>query len=125
MAPLDLRLLGRFDFKTSSGRPVPVAGKKARALLSYLACHPGQSHPRDKLTTLFWPEIDDPQARANLRKVLFVLRPALSSAPRSLRIAEDAVALDGAALDVDVLAFERVVRLGTPESLQQAAELYR
>jgi DNA-binding SARP family transcriptional activator len=104
---------------------VPIARKKAQALLAYLACHPGQSHPRDKLTTLLWPEIDDRQARANLRKVLFVLRPALSAAPLSLRIEEDGVALDCAALDVDVLAFERLVRQGTPQALQQAAELYR
>src|SRR5262249_40556111 len=125
MGSLELRLLGGFDFKTDSGRPVPIARKKAQALLAYLACHPGQSHPRDKLTTLLWPDIDDHQARANLRKVLFVLRPALSPAPLSLRIGEDGVALDCAALDVDVLAFERLVRQGTPQDLQQAAELYR
>ena len=123
MGSLELRLLGGFDFKTDSGRPVPIARKKAQALLAYLACHPGQSHPRDKLTTLLWPDIDDHQARANLRKVLFVLRPALSPAPLSLRIGEDGVALDCAALDVDVLAFERLVRQGTPQALQQAATL--
>ena len=125
MGSLELRVLGGFDLKLASGPPVPIARKKAQALLAYLACHPGQSHPRDKLTTLFWPEIDDHQARANLRKALFVLRPALSAAPLSLRIGEDGVALDCAALDVDVLAFERLVREGTPQALHQAAELYR
>src|SRR5215831_9089406 len=125
MGSLELRLLGGFDFKTGSGRPVPIARKKAQALLAYLACHPGQSHPRDKLTTLFWPDIGDHQARANLRKALFVLRRAVAAAPQSLRIVEETVTLDGAALNVDVLAFERQARQGTPEALQQATELYR
>ena len=125
MKPLELRLLGGFGFKTASGSPVSIGLKKAQALLAYLACHPGQPHPRDKLATLFWPEIDDQQARANLRKALFVLRRGLSTAPLSLRTWEEAVALDIAALDVDVLAFEQLVRQGTPEALQHAADLYR
>src|SRR5262245_5590261 len=125
MSSLELRLLGGFELKTSAGVTVPVARKKGQALLAYLACHPGHSHPRDKLTALFWPEIDDSQARANLRKALFVLRPALSSTRSSLRVEEDAVALDCAELMVDVLAFERLARQGTPAALQQAAELYR
>jgi DNA-binding SARP family transcriptional activator len=125
MGLLALRLLGGFDLRRPTGEPVSIARKKAQALLAYLACHPGQLHPRDKLTALLWPEIDDHQARANFRKALFVLRPALASAPASLRLEEDAVALDCAELDVDVLAFERLVRAGTPPALQQAAELYR
>ena len=122
MGSLALRLLGGFECKTSLGHPVPIRSQKAQALLAYLACHPGQSHPRDKLATLLWPEIDDHQARANLRKALFVLRPALAVAPSSLRIEEGAVALDTGALDIDVVAFERLVRQGTPQALQQAAE---
>jgi DNA-binding SARP family transcriptional activator len=125
MAILRLCLLGGFDFKTDSGRPVPITRRKVQAMLAYLACHPGQAQSRAKLTTLFWPEIDDRQARANLRKALFVLRPALAPAPLSLRLGEDEVALDCAALDVDVLAFERLVRRGDPQALQQAADLYR
>src|SRR5262245_30495843 len=125
MASLELRLLGGFDSRTSAARPVPIPRKKSQALLAYLACHPGQSHPRDKLATLFWPEFDTQQGRANLRKALFVLRRALSVAPRSLRIGEDAVALDITALHVDVLDFERLARSGDPDALQQAIELYR
>src|SRR5215831_8361079 len=125
MATLKLCLLGGFDFKTDAGRPVPIARRKVQAMLAYLACHPGQAQSRDKLTSLFWPEFDERQARANFRKALFVLRPALAPAPLSLRVGEDEVALDCATLDVDVLAFQRLVRQGSPPSLQQAADLYR
>src|SRR5215813_1223306 len=124
MARLQLRLLGGFDLQAGPGQAVPIRLKKAQALLAYLACHPGQSCPRDKLATLLWPERDDRQARANLRKVLFVLRPRLSLVPPSLRLDEDTVTLDSAALDVDVLAFQRLARRADPEALQQAVDLY-
>src|SRR5499426_1014354 len=68
--------------------------------------------------------MDDWQARANLRKVLFVLRPRLSVVSPSLRLDEDTVTLDSAALDVDVLAFQRLARRADPEALQQAVDLY-
>src|SRR5262249_31162201 len=51
MARLQLRLLGGFDLQAGPGQAVPIRLKKAQALLAYLACHPGQSHPRDKLAT--------------------------------------------------------------------------
>ena len=125
MASLELRLFGGFEFRTGAGEPVPVGRKKAQALLAYLACHGGQSHPRDKLATLLWPEVNDQQARANLRKTLFVLRRAFAGTPLSLRVEDEAVALDCAALDIDVVAFERMVREGTPGALEKAADLYR
>src|SRR5262250_2764914 len=125
MARLQLRLLGGFDLQAGPGQAVPIRLKKAQALLAYLACHPGRSHRREKLATLLWPEMDDWQARANLRKVLFVLRPRLSVVSPSLRLDEDTVTLDTAALDVDVLAFQRLARRADPEALQQAVDLYR
>src|SRR5262245_28325501 len=125
MARLQLRLFGGFDLQAGPGHAVAIKLKKAQALLAYLACHPGQSHPRDKLATLLWPDIDDRQARANLRKVLFVLRSELSVISASLGLDEDPVRLDTGALDVDVLTFERLVRQAPPETLREAAELYQ
>ena len=121
----ELRLLGGFELTTSAGRPIPIARKKAQALLAYLVCHSGQGQPRDKLATLLWPDLDDQQARANLRKTLFALRASLAPLPLSLRMQNAAVTLDCAGLDVDVLAFERLVPQGSSEALQQAAHLYR
>lgn len=69
--------------------------------------------------------MDDEKARANLRKALFVLRPSLAAAPSSLRIEEEAVALDVTELDVDVLAFEQLARRADPEALRRAVELYQ
>src|SRR5215470_9514222 len=125
MARLQLRLLGGFDLQAGPGQIVAIKLKKAQALLAYLACHPGQSHPRDKLPTLLWPDVDDRQAGANLRKVLFVPRSELSMASARLGLDEETMSLDTGALDVDVLTFERLVRQATPETLREAAECQR
>lgn len=70
MASLRLVLFGRFELRRVSGAAVllPRSRKQAQALLAYLACRPGQAHPRNKLTALLWPDVDDRQARASLRR---------------------------------------------------------
>ncbi|NIU61938.1 MAG: SARP family transcriptional regulator, partial [Pseudomonas stutzeri] len=38
----------------------------------------GQSHSRDTLATMLWPEYDQSRARANLRHTLWVLKRTLA-----------------------------------------------
>ena len=63
---------------------------------------------RDALATLLWPDYDQPRARGNLRRALFVLNTALNE--DLLLIDRDTVALrrDGD-LWVDVQQFERLL----------------
>lgn len=56
----------------SDGQPVEIQLRKAMALLSYLVVT-RQTHARDALATLFWPEKNQQTARANLRRTLFDL----------------------------------------------------
>lgn len=58
---------------------VPVDRQKAIALLAYLALT-GRKHRRDVLANLLWPELDQPRARAGLRRVLRTLRTAIGPA---------------------------------------------
>jgi DNA-binding SARP family transcriptional activator/tetratricopeptide (TPR) repeat protein len=119
-------LLGGFDARLVSGAPVSLPTKKAQALLAYLGIRPGQSHPRDKLAALLWGEKSDEQARGGLRHALVVLRRALADAhPPPLRIEGQTLALNSVGVEVDVVTFERRVAEGTPQALEQAAELYR
>jgi len=76
MSRLALFLLGSPRFERD-GEPVQVDRRKAVALLAYLAVT-GRSHSRDALATLFWPEGDQSQARAGLRRALAALKKALS-----------------------------------------------
>jgi DNA-binding SARP family transcriptional activator len=91
------------------GVPVKLDRRKALALLAYLAVT-GESHRRDFLVNLLWPEADAARGRAALRRTLHALRQAISDdwldADREqigLRYSTDA----GQALWLDVDRFRR------------------
>ena len=123
MARLSLRLLGGFLLRVD-GRPRPLPARKAQALLAYLAIRAGRAHSRDSLTGLLWADAGDRQARQSLRQTMVRLRRALPGSPRALVAQGDTLTLTPTALDVDVTAFERLVRRGTPEALESAMALY-
>lgn len=103
-----LRLLGGFALLRDD-RPRELAYEKGRMLMAYLAAEPGRGRPRKGLAALFWPELPDEAALANLRQVLHDLRHALkadSAAPPVLHADRDIVRLDpGAGLEIDVAEF--------------------
>ncbi|MBE7469693.1 MAG: tetratricopeptide repeat protein [Anaerolineales bacterium] len=73
----DLRLYGLGPPRVElAGAPVDLPRRKALALLIYLAAS-GQPHSRDALATLFWPDLNQQRARANLRRDLAVLNTTL------------------------------------------------
>ena len=75
MTGLALHLLGPPRVELD-GDPVSLDRQKAIALLAYLAIT-GESHRRDALVNLLWPELDSTRGRAALRRTLFALRQAL------------------------------------------------
>jgi DNA-binding SARP family transcriptional activator len=126
MPRLTVTLLGGFEVLTSLGRLLAVPTKKAQALLAYLALTPGQTHPRDQLAALLWPDAPPGRARNALRQTLFVLRKALGAADGELLVmTADAITLPSDAVQTDVAAFEQAAAVGTPAALQDAAGLYR
>jgi len=76
-SPLALYLLGPPRVERD-GVPVRLDRRKAVALVAYLAVT-GQSHRRDSLINLLWPEYDSSRGRAALRRTLYTLRDALGS----------------------------------------------
>lgn len=63
---------------TLDGRPVEMPRRKALALLAYLACV-GESHRRERLAALFWPETEPARAYAYLRQSLWEIHRALGN----------------------------------------------
>lgn len=61
------------------GTVINIETRKAMALLTYLAVT-GQSHSREFLACLFWPDYDETRARGNLRRTLWGLRKTLGNA---------------------------------------------
>jgi ABC-type transport system substrate-binding protein/DNA-binding SARP family transcriptional activator len=56
--------------------PIRLDTRKNLALVAYLAVT-GETHTREALVTLLWPDVDPSRARAGLRRNLSVLRKAL------------------------------------------------
>jgi DNA-binding SARP family transcriptional activator/predicted ATPase len=126
MGQLQLRLLGAFELRRVDGQHVPLATKKSKALLAYLAVHCGQPQQRAKLAALFWEESSEEQARESLRQTLTLLRKALSpEASERLLVHSDTVALAPAACFIDIHEFEELVASGEIKNLEKAALLYR
>lgn len=113
---IELRLLGPPRVRAADGRKVEplVRQSKRTALLAYLAAAvPRGAHRRDKLLALFWPESDDPHARAALSQALYVLRSALGE-EAILSRGDDEVALNLDVISCDALAFEEALDAGRP-----------
>jgi DNA-binding SARP family transcriptional activator len=100
---LALSLLGPPQIECD-GEPVKLDRRKAIALLTYLAVT-GESHSRDALVNLLWPESDSSRGRAALRRTLYALNRALEG--DWLAVDREEVGLDPeAALWVDVAQFQ-------------------
>src|SRR3954451_22349003 len=97
---LRVRLFGGMAVEVD-GEPVPPPdGGRARALLAWLALHPGM-HSRAELAARFWPGVLDSSARASLRSAMWSLRRALGDAADTHLIAtRDRVGLHDVKVDV-------------------------
>jgi ABC-type oligopeptide transport system substrate-binding subunit/DNA-binding SARP family transcriptional activator len=118
------------------GEPIRLDTRKNLALVAYLALT-GETHAREALVALFWPEADPCRARAGLRRNLAVLKNALGG--QWLVVDRDSVGTDPAAdVWLDVARFRQLLsawqahgHLHTevcPEclvALGEAVELYR
>jgi DNA-binding SARP family transcriptional activator/predicted ATPase len=89
-SPLALYLLGPPRVERD-GVPVKLDRRKAVALVAYLAVT-GQTHRRDSLVNLLWPESDSSRGRAALRRTLYTLRDALGT--DWLAVDRDQIGLD-------------------------------
>jgi len=126
MPGLNLQLFGGFEARTADGAALSFPTKKTRALLAYLAAHPGKSHSRSDLASLLWGDSGDEQARASLRQTLSYLRKALTpTGQEHLIVHDDQVSIDPATIQVDVAKLGNLATQGIPEALERAGDLYR
>lgn len=103
-----------------NGEPVVLQRRKAMALLAYLTVT-RQSHARDALANLLYPELDESTGRAELRRILSALKATLPA--NLLMIERESITLnDGLTVDIDV--FNRAIATDTIESLITAVQCY-
>lgn len=134
MTRLSIALLGTFQ-ATLDGVPLhDFESDKARAFLAYLAVEADQSHRREALAALLWPDVGESTARANLRRVLSNVRHVIGdrdSETPFLLVTRQAIQVDRERdLRLDVAEFARGVA-GEPgrspaiHELEKAVDLYR
>ncbi len=135
MSSLQALLLGA-PVLERDGEPIRLDTRKNVALVAYLAVT-GETHTREALATLLWPEVEPSRARAGLRRNLSVLRKALGE--EWLVVDREGVGTDpGSDIWLDVVQFRALLGAwrghGHPEtevcprclvSLAEAVGLYR
>ena len=115
---LHLQLIGALALKIDGTTVSLPSSGRARALLVWLALHPGMQ-PRSTIAAQFWPEVLDSSARSSLRTTLRTLRQELGSgAAKHVVGSRDEVGL--AELRTDLLEFDELLAAGREA---EAAEL--
>jgi serine/threonine-protein kinase len=119
---IELCLLGGYELRGAGPAGAAVLSQsKPLALLAFLALSPdGRFQRRDRIVGLLWPELDQPHARAALRKALHDLRTALG--PHVITShGDDEIALTPRTVHCDAVDFTAAVEKG---HLLHALELY-
>jgi DNA-binding SARP family transcriptional activator/TolB-like protein len=101
--------------------PVPAQAKRLAVLVYLAAATPRGFHRRDTLLALFWPELDQDEARRALRQALHHLRNALGDGVVVNR-GDELVGLAEGRLWCDAVAFECALEAGRAA---EALSLYR
>ena len=77
VTPIEISLLGSWQIDHLAEPTKKELRRKEQGLLAYLAVESGQTHSRDSLIGLFWPELPPADARNNLRVALSRLKGCL------------------------------------------------
>lgn len=122
-----LRVLGTLELHDAGGRELRavVAQPRRLGLLTYLAAATARGYcRRDTLLGLFWPELDEPHARAALNQALRFLRKSLGDESQSIIVSRGAeeVGVDPAQLWCDASAYREHV---AARRWAEALDLYR
>ncbi len=75
---IEISLIGTWQIRHSAKPTKKDLRRKEKGLLAYLAVESGQTHSRDSLIGLFWPDLSLSDARNNLRVSLSRLKRYLS-----------------------------------------------
>ncbi|HEY7621278.1 MAG TPA: AAA family ATPase [Solirubrobacteraceae bacterium] len=102
---LRIRVLGELTLELDGEALPPPPGRRLRALLGWLALHPGM-HARAEVAGRLWPDVLDESARTSLRTALADLRRAVGDG--HVVATRDAVGL-APGVWIDARAFDELV----------------
>jgi len=105
---IQIFLFGHFKLIAHDSNVENFSSSRAEHLIAYLALHPGIPVKRQFLAFLLWPDSNEAQALANLRKIIFTLRHDLPDINALLSIGYDSIAI-AASLHLDVHTFNSLI----------------
>ncbi|MFD1611014.1 hypothetical protein ACFSCW_04280 [Sphingomonas tabacisoli] len=118
---VSIRCWGDFAIADAqTGAEVRPRGRKARALLAYLALHPGRAISREKLIGLLWGDRAEEQARGSLRQTLFELRSLSHGDNPLLQVDRETIAIDPDAVETEIDRMQALLDGGDFEGLLAA-----
>jgi TolB-like protein/DNA-binding SARP family transcriptional activator len=124
VAACKLTLLGGFALEAADGGELPLATRKDRLLLAYLAVAGGRPQSRERLAGLLWGDRAEAQARDSLKQSLAGLRQAFRRIGlEPLRADRESVTLEPAGIVVDAVEFARLA--ADAAALDKTMALYR
>lgn len=107
-----LDLLGAFRLFSADGARIQIPSKRSRILIAMLATSHSGERSRRWLQERIWGSRDRAHAQASLRREIANLRRILGeAAPTLLSISQEAIAINLAAVEVDVRDHSRVANL--------------
>lgn len=107
-AVLRLHVVGPVRADVGPGSDCTPPGRRARAILAYMACSAGAAVPRSRIAAMIWERVPERQAKASLRQALYEIGDAVSQeALGALLIERDTLQLDLRRCWIDVAAAER------------------
>jgi DNA-binding SARP family transcriptional activator len=127
-AVVTLRTLGHFSVAVGSTQLESPSTHKARALLAFLAMHPGCDLPRERLMETFWPGVDPGRARDSLNTALHAVRRCFRAAgliPDGFLIATRSVVRWIAETDLDADRLTSLEASPAGEDVEAALAEYR
>ncbi|MEM7335334.1 MAG: BTAD domain-containing putative transcriptional regulator, partial [Chloroflexota bacterium] len=126
MTNLHLQVLGAFQVRLGTRTLEKLPTEKGQALLAYLAIESERKHTRAELATLFWGELGEAAARANLRKSLFLLRQVFGdSLNTAFTLTHHDVQFRADNATVDLHQFMQLAQSENLAELERAIDLYR
>jgi predicted ATPase/DNA-binding SARP family transcriptional activator/Tfp pilus assembly protein PilF len=123
---LQIRLFGALEVRLDGAPIPPLRSRKVQWLLALLVLRHDQALDRAWLAGALWPDSAPEQALYNLRQSLTSIRHALGKAAVCLQASMvNALSLDVASAEVDVLLFDADIAAGDNAALERAVALYR
>ncbi len=111
-----IALFGDFEIQAPDGHIIPIANRRARAIVAMISLDPDRPIARETLTKLLWPGRFEAQAKASLRQCLLELGKTLEACGCAiLHVTRDRVGLNTDHVQTDLGDLEHALAVGDVE----------